>query len=132
MPRNLRRTGVPAVPRLYNLTSVSRINCATWRGRSSSRNASARRSAMTETVAIPTQPQARPPAGQFPLLGLDHLRFEVGNARQAAHYYSTAFGMTCIAYRGPEQGYRDVAEYVMVAGDARFVLAGPVRPGTDL
>jgi 4-hydroxyphenylpyruvate dioxygenase len=87
---------------------------------------------MTETVAIPAQQQARTPAGQFPLLGLDHLRFEVGNARQAAHYYSTAFGMTCIAYRGPEQGHRDSAEYVMVSGDARFVLAGPVRPGTDL
>ena len=87
---------------------------------------------MTETVAIPAQQQARPPAGQFPLLGLDHLRFEVGNARQAAHYYSTAFGMTCVAYRGPEQGYRDAVEYVMVSGDARFVLAGPVRPGTDL
>ena len=87
---------------------------------------------MPETVAIPAQQQARPSAGQFPLLGLDHLRFEVGNARQAAHYYSTAFGMTCVAYRGPEQGYRETVEYVMVAGDARFVLAGPVRPGTDL
>ena len=87
---------------------------------------------MTETVVFPGQQQARPPAGQFPLLGLDHLRFEVGNARQAAHYYSTAFGMTSVAYRGPEQGYRDSAEYVMVGGAARFVLAGPVRPGTDL
>ena len=87
---------------------------------------------MTETVAIPAQQQAPVPAGQFPLLGLDHLRFEVGNARQAAHYYSTAFGMTAVAYRGPEQGYRDACEYVMVSGDARFVIAGPVRPGTDL
>jgi 4-hydroxyphenylpyruvate dioxygenase len=68
----------------------------------------------------------------FPLTGLDHLRFEVGNARQAAHFYSTAFGMTCVAYRGPEQGFRDSAEYVMAAGSARFVLAGAVRPGTDL
>ena len=87
---------------------------------------------MTETVAIPAQQQAGAPAGQFPLLGLDHLRFEVGNARQAAHYYSTAFGMTCVAYRGPEQGYRDACEYVLVSGDARFVVAGAVRPGTDL
>ncbi len=87
---------------------------------------------MTETVAIPAQQSAGTPAGQFPLLGLDHLRFEVGNARQAAHYYSTAFGMTCVAYRGPEQGYRESAEYVLVSGDARFVIAGPVRPGTDV
>jgi 4-hydroxyphenylpyruvate dioxygenase len=72
------------------------------------------------------------PAGPdaFPVAGLDHVRFLVGNARQAAHYYSTAFGMTCVAYRGPEQGHRDCAEYVLVSGSARFVLAGPVRAGT--
>src|SRR5690606_8619598 len=34
----------------------------------------------------------------FPVLGWDHIRFYVGNAMQAAHYYSTAFGMTCVAY----------------------------------
>ena len=38
----------------------------------------------------------------FPVKGIDHVRFIVGNARQAAHYYSTAFGMTCVAYRGLE------------------------------
>ncbi len=68
----------------------------------------------------------------FPVNGMDHLRFAVGNARQAAHFYSTAFGMTCVAYRGPEQGYRDAAEYVLVSGRVRFVLTGPVRTGTPL
>jgi 4-hydroxyphenylpyruvate dioxygenase len=68
----------------------------------------------------------------FPVIGMDHLRFVVGNARQAAHFYSTAFSMTCVAYRGPEQGYRDAAEYVLVAGGVRFVLTGAVRPGTAL
>jgi 4-hydroxyphenylpyruvate dioxygenase len=63
----------------------------------------------------------------FPVKGLDHLRFYVGNAKQSAHYYSTAFGMTCVAYRGPEQGYRDHAEYVLVAGSARFVFVGGVH-----
>ena len=62
--------------------------------------------------------------------GLDHLHFMVGNAKQAAHYYSTAFGMTCVAVRGPEQGYRDYAEYVLTSGSARFVFAGSVRAGT--
>jgi 4-hydroxyphenylpyruvate dioxygenase len=65
----------------------------------------------------------------FPVTGVDHLRFLVGNARQAAHFYSTAFGMTCVAYRGPEQGYRDHAEYVLTSGSARFVLTGPVHAG---
>ncbi|MBA2473469.1 MAG: 4-hydroxyphenylpyruvate dioxygenase [Pseudonocardiales bacterium] len=68
----------------------------------------------------------------FPVIGMDHLRFAVGNARQAAHFYSTAFGMTCVAYRGPEQGYRDAAEYVLVSGRVRLVLTGPVRAATPL
>jgi 4-hydroxyphenylpyruvate dioxygenase len=63
----------------------------------------------------------------FPLTGLDHVLFYVGNAKQAAHYYSTAFGMTLVAYRGPEQGYRDHAEYVLKSGSAMFVLAGGVH-----
>jgi 4-hydroxyphenylpyruvate dioxygenase len=66
-------------------------------------------------------------ADPFPVKGLDHVRFYVGNAKQSAHYYSTAFGMTCVAYRGPEQGYRDHAEYVLVAGSARFVFTGGVH-----
>src|SRR5215475_3879288 len=63
----------------------------------------------------------------FPVKGLDHVRFYVGNAKQAAHYYSTGFGMTVVAYRGPEQGHRDHAEYVLTSGSARFVLSGPVH-----
>jgi 4-hydroxyphenylpyruvate dioxygenase len=68
----------------------------------------------------------------FPVIGMDHVRFTVGNARQAAHFYSTAFGMTCVAYRGPEQGHRDTVEYVLVSGRVRFVLTGTARPGTLL
>ncbi|MGY0232669.1 4-hydroxyphenylpyruvate dioxygenase [Longispora urticae] len=64
---------------------------------------------------------------QFPIKGWDHVRFYVGNAKQAAHYYSTAFGMTCVAYRGPEQGFREHAEYVLTSGGATFVFAGGVR-----
>jgi 4-hydroxyphenylpyruvate dioxygenase len=82
--------------------------------------------ALIGTVAHDIEPDP------FPVIGIDHLRFAVGNARQAAHFYSTALGMTCVAYRGPEQGYRDVAEYVLVSGRARFVLTGPVRAATPL
>src|SRR6185369_10329772 len=69
-------------------------------------------------------------ADPFPVQGLDYVQFMVGNAKQAAHYYSTAFGMTCVAYRGPETGFSDYAEYVLTSGSARFVLSGPVRAGT--
>jgi 4-hydroxyphenylpyruvate dioxygenase len=71
-------------------------------------------------------------ADEFRVTGMDAVVFAVGNARQAAHYYSTAFGMRCVAYRGPETGCRDEAAYVLTSGQARFVLRGPVRPGTAL
>ena len=38
----------------------------------------------------------------FPVTGMDHVRFLVGNARQAAHWYASALGMTIVAYRGPD------------------------------
>ncbi len=66
----------------------------------------------------------------FPVNGIDYVHFMVGNAKQAAHYYSTAFGMTLAAYRGPETGFRDYAEYVLTSGAARFVFTGAVRAGT--
>jgi 4-hydroxyphenylpyruvate dioxygenase len=70
-------------------------------------------------------------ADDFPVEGVDHVHFVVGNAKQAAHYYSTAFGMTVVAYRGPETGERDTASYVLSSGAARFVLTAAVHAGTD-
>jgi 4-hydroxyphenylpyruvate dioxygenase len=72
------------------------------------------------------------PTDEFPVQGMDAAVFAVGNARQAAHFYSTAFGMRCVAYRGPENGCRDEASYVLESGNARFVFRGPVRAGTAL
>jgi 4-hydroxyphenylpyruvate dioxygenase len=69
---------------------------------------------------------------EFPVNGMDAAVFAVGNARQAAHFYSTALGMRCVAYRGPETGCRDEAAYVLESGTARFVFRGPVRAGTAL
>ncbi len=71
-------------------------------------------------------------ADEFPVTGMDAVVFAVGNARQAAHFYSSAFGMTMRAYRGPETGCRDEAAYVLESGSARFVLRGAVRAGSDL
>ena len=76
--------------------------------------------------AVPHDDAADP----FPVAGMDHVRFFVGNAKQAAYYYSTAFGMTCVAYRGPETGCRDYAEYVLTSGKARFRITGEVHAGT--
>src|SRR6266536_5598624 len=64
----------------------------------------------------------------LPLNGTDYVEFWVGNARQAAHYYRTAFGFRLAAYRGPETGVRDRASYVLVQNKIRFVLTTPLRP----
>ncbi|MGH3380807.1 MAG: VOC family protein, partial [Actinoallomurus sp.] len=71
-------------------------------------------------------------ADVFPVKGMDAVVFAVGNAKQAAHYYSTAFGMRCVAYKGPENGSRDEVAYVLESGGARFVLKGAVHAGTAL
>ncbi|MGW7518350.1 4-hydroxyphenylpyruvate dioxygenase [Streptomyces sp. NPDC054796] len=55
---------------------------------------------------------------------------QVGNARQTTHFLSTAFGMTLRAYRGPEHGYRDHAEYLLEAGRVRLLVTGPAAPGS--
>src|SRR3984885_572620 len=63
----------------------------------------------------------------LPLLGTDHVEFYVGNARQAAHFYRTAFGMSLVAYAGPETGQRDRASYVVQQGKIRFVFTTPLN-----
>jgi len=68
----------------------------------------------------------------FPVEGIDAIVFAVGNARQAAHFYASAFGMRLTAYAGPETGSRDIASYVLASGSARFVLQAPVHADTAL
>jgi 4-hydroxyphenylpyruvate dioxygenase len=58
----------------------------------------------------------------LPLNGTDYIEFYVGNAKQAAHYYRSAFGMTLVAYSGPETKTRDRASYVLQQDKIRFVL----------
>ncbi|HTP15788.1 MAG TPA: 4-hydroxyphenylpyruvate dioxygenase, partial [Streptosporangiaceae bacterium] len=77
-------------------------------------------------------PSSQQATDEFPVTGMDAAVFAVGNALQAAHFYSTAFGMRCVAYRGPETGCRDEAAYVLESGNARFVVRGAVRSGTPL
>jgi len=68
----------------------------------------------------------------LPLHGTDYVEFYVGNARQAAYYYRTAFGMSLVAYAGPETGIRDRASYVVQQGAIRFVLTTPLRPDCEI
>jgi 4-hydroxyphenylpyruvate dioxygenase len=80
---------------------------------------------MTETAEL------RDPIDPFPVKGMDAVVFAVGNAKQAAHYYSTAFGMKRVAYCGPETGSRETASYVLESGGARFVFTSVIKPSTD-
>jgi 4-hydroxyphenylpyruvate dioxygenase len=82
----------------------------------------------------PTQPQTKSESTPdfLPLKGTDHVEFYVGNARQAAYFYRAAFGMSLVAYSGPETGHRDRASYVLQQGKVRFVLTTALRPDTEI
>lgn len=68
----------------------------------------------------------------LPLLGTDYVEFYVGNAKQAALYYKSAFGFQSIAYAGPETGVMDRASYVVRQNKLTLVLTSSLRPGTDI
>jgi 4-hydroxyphenylpyruvate dioxygenase len=68
----------------------------------------------------------------LPLLGTDHVHFYVGNAKQSAHFYRSAFGMELVAYAGPETGVRDRASYVLRQDKIRFVLTTALQPNSEI
>ncbi len=68
----------------------------------------------------------------LPLLGTDHLEFYVGNAKQSAYYYQSAWGYKLIAYSGPETGQRDRASYVLEQGKIRLVLTTALTPDHEI
>jgi 4-hydroxyphenylpyruvate dioxygenase len=68
----------------------------------------------------------------LPINGTDYIEFYVGNAKQAAYFYRTAFGFKLVAYAGPETGVRERASYVLQQNKVRFVLTTPMHPGNDI
>jgi 4-hydroxyphenylpyruvate dioxygenase len=78
-------------------------------------------------TASSVEPGTRATEDFLPLKGMDFIEFYVGNARQAAHYYRSAFGMKLTGYSGPETGVRDRASYVLEQGQIRFVLTTALR-----
>ncbi len=63
----------------------------------------------------------------LPLLGTDYVEFYVGNAKQAAHFYKTAFGFQSYAYKGLETGSRESVSYVLKQDKIRLVLTTPLN-----
>src|SRR3712207_3653624 len=66
------------------------------------------------------------------LNGIDYIELYVGNARQAAHFYRTAFGFTPVAYAGLETGVRDQASYVLQQRKIRLVVTAPLGPEGEI
>jgi 4-hydroxyphenylpyruvate dioxygenase len=68
----------------------------------------------------------------LPLQGTDYVEFYVGNAKQAAHFYKTAFGFQSLAYAGPETGVKDKVSYVIRQNKLTFVLTTSLKADNDI
>ncbi|HTK09648.1 MAG TPA: 4-hydroxyphenylpyruvate dioxygenase [Ktedonobacteraceae bacterium] len=68
----------------------------------------------------------------LPIQNFDYLEFYVGNAQQAAYYFTHAWGFTPLAYAGLETGVRDQSSYVLEQGNIRLVLTSPLGPEGEI
>lgn len=84
------------------------------------------------TEALLSAIKSKTEADFLPLQGTDYVEFYVGNAKQAAHYYKTAFGFQSLAYAGPETGVKDRVSYAIRQNKLTFVLTTPLRKGNEI
>ncbi len=68
----------------------------------------------------------------LPLLGTDYVEFYVGNAKQSAHFYKTAFGFQSCAYGGLETGLKDHTSYVLKQDKIRLVLTSALNSNSPI
>ena len=68
----------------------------------------------------------------LPILGTDYVELYVGNAKQAAHFYKTAFGFQELAYAGLETGLKDRCSYVLQQGKIKLVLTTPLTRDSEI
>jgi len=68
----------------------------------------------------------------FPILGIDHLEFWVGNAAQASYYFRKAWGFNEAAYAGLETGLHDRTSRLVVQGECRFLFTGALGPESPI
>jgi 4-hydroxyphenylpyruvate dioxygenase len=86
---------------------------------------------MNTSSAMPSNASVK--QGDFlPLQGTDYVEFYVGNAKQAAHFYKTAFGFQSLAYAGPETGIKDRVSYVVRQNKLTFVFTTPLRAKNEI
>lgn len=87
---------------------------------------------MMETSTLETAKDETKAKDFLPLNGTDHIEFYVGNAKQSAYYYQSAWGYQLIAYAGPETGVRDRASYVLRQGKITLILTSSILPDTEI
>lgn len=87
---------------------------------------------MYMSTQLATAATAATNADFLPLQGTDYVEFYVGNAKQAAHFYKTAFGFQSLAYVGPETGIKDRASYAIRQEKLTFVFTTPLRAGNAI
>lgn len=79
-----------------------------------------------------TEEQATLTTDFLPLQGTDYVELYVGNAKQAAYYYMSAFGFQALAYAGPETGIKDKASYVVRQNKLTLMLTTPLRANNPI
>ena len=88
---------------------------------------------MSQKDIAPTLEKIYKEAADFlPLNGTDYIELYVGNAKQSAHYYKTAFGFQSLAYAGLETGVKDRASYVLQQDKIRLVLTTPLNSSSPI
>lgn len=87
---------------------------------------------METTTAITPEPKDISNEDFLPLLGTDYVEFYVGNAKQSAYYYQSAWGYNLVAYAGPETGIKDRVSYVLQQGKIRIILTASLEPDSEI
>ncbi|THD69509.1 4-hydroxyphenylpyruvate dioxygenase [Robertkochia marina] len=86
----------------------------------------------TDTSSLNLNKEVETAEDFLPILGTDYVELYVGNAKQAAHYYQSAWGFQPVAYAGLETGIRDRVSYVLQQDKIRLVLTSPLQKGGDI
>ncbi len=64
----------------------------------------------------------KPSTDPLQLIDVDHVRFYVGNAKQAAFFYANCFGFQIEQVSDLTTGSRDASHYLLTQGNIRFIL----------
>lgn len=84
---------------------------------------------ITDTTSLQLEKVVEEAEDFLPILGTDFVELYVGNAKQAAHYYMSAWGFQPLAYRGLETGAQDEVSYVLQQDKIRLILTSPMKEG---